>query len=245
MKKKKSPDEVISKYPISWAKKDFSIKIFCSIPNIATGILLQAGTQKFLIDPGDGILRDINKELNSRDAASISNIFITHGHHDHVGGLWSFLTYLRVLRKSDQLNIYYPEGCVEIGSIHSAFNKVYAKSTTYTIALKKITKHVSFKTKGVAVKPFPVIHKEYAIETGQLRVVPALGYNFSYNAMKICYGGDTAYCDALMRHAKGADLAILEAGHDDDTPDDMHMTMDEAVSIGKSAKEYFLVHVPE
>lgn len=245
MRKKKSQKELISKYPISWAKKDFSIKIFCSIPNIATGILLQAGTNKFLIDPGDGILRDINKELPSASVSSISNIFITHGHHDHVGGLWSFLTYLRVLRKSDQLNIYYPDGCVEIDSIYNAFSKVYAKSTTYTIALKKISKQTSFRTKGVLVKPFPVIHKEIAIETGLQRVVPALGYNFTHNSLKICYGGDTAYCDALVKNAKGADLAILEAGHDDETPDDMHMTMDEAVSIGRSAKEYFLVHVPE
>lgn len=242
---KKQPKQVISKYPIRWAKKNFSIKIFCSIPNIATGILLQAGKNHFLIDPGDGILRDINKELSAEKVAGISDIIITHGHHDHVGGVWSFLTYLRVVRKSDRLNIYYPEGCVEIESIYSAFSKVYAKSTTYQITLKKISKHTTFRTKDVAVKPFPVIHKEISIETGKSRVVPALGYNFSFNDTRICYGGDTAYCEALVRNAKDADLAIIEAGHDDDTPDDMHMTMHEAISIGKSAKEYFLVHVPE
>jgi ribonuclease Z len=48
-----------------------------------------------------------------------------------------------------------------------------------------------------------------------------------------------------VRHAKNSDLAILEAGHDDETPDEMHMTQKEAISIGKSAKDYFLVHVPE
>ena len=49
----------------------------------------------------------------------------------------------------------------------------------------------------------------------------------------------------LVNHARNADLAILEAGHDEETPDEMHMTMKEAVTIGKSAKKYFLVHVPE
>ncbi len=72
-----------------------------------------------------------------------------------------------------------------------------------------------------------------------------MGYNFTYNKKTICYGGDTAYCDEIVKHAKNADLAVLEAGHDDDTPDDMHMTKSEAKSIGESAKEYFLVHVPE
>ena len=49
--------------PLHWKKKNFSIKIFCSIPNIATGILLKAGDAHFVIDPGDGILRDLNKKL--------------------------------------------------------------------------------------------------------------------------------------------------------------------------------------
>ena len=42
------------KYPLTWKKKDFSIKIFCSIPNIATGILIKAGKANFVVDPGDG-----------------------------------------------------------------------------------------------------------------------------------------------------------------------------------------------
>ena len=53
----------MQKYPITWKKNNFSIKIFCSIPNIATGILLRADQAYFVIDPGDGILRDLNKEI--------------------------------------------------------------------------------------------------------------------------------------------------------------------------------------
>ncbi len=234
----------IQKYPLLWRKKNFSIKIFCSIPNIATGILLKAGDTHFVIDPGDGILRDLNKEIGVNSLLSMSDIFITHGHHDHVGGVWSLLTYLRVMRKKTPLTIHYPKGCVEIESIYNAFEKVYAGSITYKIILKTLTTNNKFAAKNVSVKPFPVIHKEFLTD-GKTRQVPALGYNFEFNGMKICYGGDTAYCEELVKHAKGADLAILEAGHDDETPDDMHMTMKEAVSIGKSAKKYFLVHVPQ
>lgn len=232
------------KYPLSWKKKDFSIKIFCSIPNIATGILLRAGESYSVIDPGDGILRDLNSEIGVKQILEISDIFITHGHHDHVGGVWSLLTYLRVMKKETPLTIHYPKGCVEIESIYNAFERVYLDSITYKITLKSIDTVKSFRKKNITIKPFPVIHKEH-LNDGSKRQVPALGYKFTYDNKKICYGGDTAYCEELVRHAKNSDLAIIEAGHEGDDPDDMHMTVKEAKSIGNSAKEYFLVHVPE
>lgn len=233
------------KYPLNWHKKKFSIKIFCSIPNIATGILIRADKAHFVVDPGDGILRDLNKEIGTKNILSISDLFITHGHHDHVGGVWALLTYLRVMHKRTPLSIYYPKGCVEIESIYHAFMQVYANSLTYKIQLKEIKDNKSLRSKGVSIKPFPVIHKEFLSDGITTRQVPALGYKFTYNSTKICYGGDTSYCEDLVKNARNADLAIIEAGHDDETPDEMHMTMSEAKSIGETAKEYFMVHVPD
>ncbi len=236
---------VHTKYPLTWQKNNFSIKIFCSIPNIATGILIRAGEANFVVDPGDGILRDLNSEIGTKNLLSVSDVFITHGHHDHVGGVWSLLTYLRVMNKKTPLSIYYPKGCLEIESIHKAFMKVYASSLSYKINLIEINEYKIFKSKKVTIRPFPVIHKEYLSDGIATRQVPALGFKFSFDGSKICYGGDTAYCEDLVKQAKGSDLAIIEAGHEDETPDGMHMTISEAKSIGKSAKEYFLVHVPE
>jgi ribonuclease Z len=232
------------KYPLSWKKKDFSIKIFCSIPNIATGILVRAADAYFVVDPGDGILRDLNSEVGTKQILKISDIFITHGHHDHIGGVWSLLTYLRVMKKKSLLTIHYPKGCVEIESIYSAFERVYLDSISYDIKLEPV-KHVkSFNRKKVTVKPFPVIHKEF-LNDGSKRQVPSLGYKFTFDNLKICYGGDTAYCEELVKQAKNSDLAIIEAGHEDEEPDDMHMNLAQAKSIGKTAKQYFLVHVPD
>ena len=233
------------KYPLTWHKENFSIKIFCSIPNVATGILLTADKNLFVVDPGDGILRDLNKEIGTGKILSISDIFVTHGHHDHVGGVWALLTYMRVMNKRTPLTIHYPHGCVEIESIHNAFISVYSATLPYELKLNEIIEPKSFKSKGVLVRPFPVMHKEYLHDGKTTRQVPALGYKFTFKRKKICYGGDTAYCDDLVKQAKNSDLAVIEAGHEDDTPDDMHMTMTEAKRIGKSAKDYFLVHVPE
>ena len=143
------------KYPLTWHKKDFSIKIFCSIPNIATGILIKADKAHFVVDPGDGILRDLNKEIGTNNILAISDVFITHGHHDHVGGVWALLTYLRVMHKRTPLSIYYPEGCVEIESIYNAFMQVYSNSLTYKIKLIKIKGNKSFRSKKSFNKTFP------------------------------------------------------------------------------------------
>lgn len=236
---------VKSEYPIYWEKNRFSIKIFCSIPAIATGILVRAGESKIVIDPGDGILRDLNEELETEDILSITDVFITHGHHDHVGGVWALLTYLRVMRKRSPLNIWYPEGCPEIESIYSAFRTVYSNSTPYSIILRPIMDFKRFVRRGVAINPFPVKHSEVTGSGTETRLVPALGYKLTWNGTKICYGGDTAYCPELVKHARGADLAILEAGDDEESVPGMHMTMEEAEAIGRSAKEFFLVHVPQ
>jgi len=233
------------KYPLSWQKDGFSIKVFCSIPNVATGILLTAGDTLFVADPGDGILRDLNKEVGTKKILDISDVFISHGHHDHIGGVWSFLTYLRVMNKKSPLSIHYPKGCVEIESIFNAFNKVYSKSLTYPITLNKISDSRTFKRNKISVKPFEVLHKEILPDKKGIKQVPAVGFRFTYNGVIICYSGDTAFCPSLAKMVKDSDLAVIEAGHDDTVPDEIHMSSSEAVNLGKSAKEYFLVHVQE
>lgn len=234
----------IPKYPLIWRKEDFFIKIYSSIPNISTGILITTDKATFVVDPGDGILRDLNKDVGAVTILKISDIFISHGHHDHVGGVWSLLTYLSVMKKKSPLNIYYPKGCLEIESIHKAFVSVYGKELSYPIVLKPINSAKSFKRNSVTIKPFKVNHRELTEDSLSTILVPSLGFKFVYDEKSICYGGDTAYCDSLAKMAKDSDLAIIEAGAKE-KKSQLHMTIKEASQIGKTAKDYFLVHVPE
>jgi ribonuclease Z len=233
----------LPKYPLIWQKDDFYIEIFCSIPNIATGILLTTAKAKFVIDPGDGLLRDLNKNISKQDILEMSDIFISHGHHDHVGGVWSFLTYLSVMRRTTPLNIYFPKGCVEIVSIYKAFKEVYSHELSYKINLIPLKNTNKFQRKSITIHPFKVNHRELN-DDGTSEYVPSMGYKFVYRGKSICYGGDTAYCESLVKMSKNSDLAIIEAGAVDEG-DETHMTMEQAETIGDSAEEYFLVHVPE
>ncbi|MBK7103941.1 MAG: ribonuclease Z [Ignavibacteriae bacterium] len=233
------------KYPLIWEKNNFYIKIYCSIPNIATGIIITTEKATFIVDPGDGILRDLNKDYSAKQILEISDIFISHGHHDHVGGVWSLLTYLSVMKKKTPLNIYYPKGCLEIESIYKAFHEVYSHELKYKIVLKQIDTNKSFRRKDISIKPFKVNHREPSEIKGVSIEVPSLGFKFNNNEKSICYGGDTAYCETLIKMAANSDLAIIEAGAEDENDSDLHLTIDQAVKIGKTAKEFFLVHVPE
>jgi ribonuclease BN (tRNA processing enzyme) len=234
-----------SKYPIIWRKDEFFIKVYCSIPNIATGILLTTDKATFVVDPGDGILRDLTRDVGAITTLKVSDIFISHGHHDHVGGVWSLLTYLSVMRKKSPLNIFYPKGCLEIESIHNAFIKVYDKDLSYQINLKPIENEKQFRRESIIIKPFRVNHREQSSDNKRTKPIPSLGFKFISNGRSICYGGDTAYCDSLVKYAKNSDLAIIEAGAEDNKITDLHLTKLQAIKIGETAKEYFLVHVPE
>lgn len=234
----------LHKYPLIWRKDDFFIKIYSSIPNVSTGILLTTSRTAFIIDPGDGILRDLTQDVGAETILRVSDIFISHGHHDHVGGVWSLLTYLSVLRRKLPLSIYFPKGCIEIENIYQAFHKVYGKELSYQITLKPIEQTKPFTRNSVRIKPFKVNHRELSPDGKASEEVPSLGYKFFYDTKSICYGGDTAYCENLVKMAKGSDLAIIEAGAYDESSSDLHMTIEQASKIGKTAKEYFLVHVP-
>lgn len=234
----------LHKYPLVWHKDDFFIKIYCSIPNVATGILLSTSKTSFIIDPGDGILRDLNQDVGPETILRVSDIFISHGHHDHIGGVWSLLTYLSVLRRKAPLTIYFPKGCVEIVSIYKAFKEVYGKELTYSIVLKPINDEKYFSRNSIKIKPFSVNHREVGPDGKTSIKIPSLGFKFIYDGKSICYGGDTAYSENLVKYAKNSDLAIIEAGAKDETSTELHMTIEQASIIGSSAKEYFLVHVP-
>ena len=73
--------------------------------------------------------------INPKD---IRLVVLSHGHFDHIGGLYSLFGFLRMIGREDKLEIYIPENCREVEGIISEFKRIYEFTTKCTIESKSI-----------------------------------------------------------------------------------------------------------
>ncbi|MCF8240694.1 MAG: MBL fold metallo-hydrolase [Melioribacteraceae bacterium] len=75
-----------------------------------SSILLESENHKLLIDAGDGVSKALLKL--KIDFNSIDSIIITHFHADHVMGLPSLITQMKLLKRTRPLKIYVHESLI-------------------------------------------------------------------------------------------------------------------------------------
>ena len=232
--------------PATWTGKSLSVEILFSRPGIATQIWLGYPGGGFLVDIGDGSLRDLLE--HSYHPKTIGGVICTHGHFDHVGGLHSILGYLRMIGRTKPLQLIGPPGCVELWKAVESFRHFYEDSTPFEILCTEMHDRQVVQIDGVSIMAFPVVHCG-SIATGLvLDQVPALGYRVSLGGETVAITGDTGFCDTLQDLVADADLAVLEAtfaeseGVSPEVLNNVHLSEDVARKVGRQAKRYMLVH---
>jgi ribonuclease Z len=223
-----------------WKGNHLQVKVLFSSAGLATQILVNdiEKDSSFLIDVGDGILRDL-VALPSKHYENIDIILITHGHFDHVGGLFSLLAFFRMLNRSKKLTLISPSNVVELEGLVKTFYDSYGDSIPYELELVRIDKEIEID--GVHISAFPVQHRGSIIGGKKLPDIPSVGYILNKNAEKILYTGDTGYFEQLKEYVRGVDFALIEGTYRDKKTK-FHLTHIQAEEIGKLAKDYKVIH---
>lgn len=112
---------------------------------------------RFLVDCGEGTQRQILQ--SGVGFRNLSNIFITHGHLDHILGLGGLLSTFMRWETIEELNIY--SGRWALDRIHTLLYDVVLRGAQAPMRLNlhEIKPGVFFETDDFNVSAFPVFHR--------------------------------------------------------------------------------------
>lgn len=153
-------------------------------------VYIACSTGKFLVDVGVSAKRLENAlgEIGV-EPSSLSGIFVTHEHTDHISGL-------RVFASRYNLDVYaHPDVITAMRNTKKIDDKVKTREITSPLELS-----------GVKIIPFENSHDSVA----------CLGYRFDMSdGRSICICTDTGYVtDDAREKMRGCDLAFLESNHE-------------------------------
>ena len=235
--------------------KDLFIKPLFSIAGLATQIVFLDKSEEppfgLLLDVGDGTCRDI---LNNKlDFNWFNHIVISHGHYDHMGGLYSFLGLKRMLGSSEEITIIYPEQTHEVQNAIRMFKDNYHDTIPFTI--KEITVNTKktstlFLSPTLVLRSFPTLHRGSTLAPGVLPVIPSCGYQVHSlkHDFTIAFSGDTAPTPNLYDlFNNNVDIGFIETTHPDDSwvkdkINRFHLTKNEALEYSKNCKKAVFIH---
>jgi ribonuclease BN (tRNA processing enzyme) len=164
---------------------------------------VEAGGERMLLDCGGSSLVALNKAGIERNG--ISTLLFTHFHGDHFGGLPAFLLDAQfVSRRSEPLVIAGPLG-VEHRALHALdanFPGAATNAWRFPIRYVEVTPESPAPLAGIDVTAFPMVHDE--------RAGPCQGYRLAHGGKVFAFSGDTAWTEALVPLAAGADVLLVE-----------------------------------
>jgi len=185
---------------------------------VASSIAIIGGGELILFDVGPGSYR--NLDILRLPSESLSAIFLTHFHSDHIGDLGEANMLSWVNGRNQPLEVCGPEG---VQQVVSGFETAYKLDTGYRIAhhgkevlnlenSKMMSKPISIDNPDERILCFDKNGlKVYAFEVSHPPIAPAFGYRIEYKGNVIVITGDTIKTDNLVKHCMDADILFSEA----------------------------------
>lgn len=182
-----------------------------NLQQYGTSTLVEAGGQRFLFDCGRGATQRLTQA--GVPLGSITRIFLTHLHSDHIVQLPDLLlTGWAGGQRAVPLAVWGPAGTRDMMEhLQQAFAfdirmrrdvDEHLPAAGITVVSHDVTTDsVVFAEHGVTVTAFLVDH-------GPVR--PAFGYRVDYAGRSVVLSGDTRVSENLVRHARGTDVLVHE-----------------------------------
>lgn len=228
-----------------WKRGELEVEVLHSQAGLATQIHVQAGTTALLFDAGDGTLRDLCGR--GRRPQDLAGVFFTHGHADHMAGLYGLLGYLRAEGHVGKLTVGYPRGACEVEEVLAAFQRCYSRSIPYSLEVQPLEDGMRVGFPEVEVWAKSVKHW-HSLRGKPLAPAPALGYRLVFRGQVVALTGDSGFCPALEELVRDADLALIEATLPAHAPSEqqelLHLTRAQAERLGRLAREAYFIHTP-
>lgn len=182
-----------------------------NLQQYGTSTLVEAGGRRFLFDCGRGATLRLAQA--GVPIGSITQVFLTHLHSDHVVQLPDLLlTGWSAGRRAVPLTVWGPVGTrAMMDHLQQAFDfdihtrrdvdEHFPAAGITVVSHDILADSVVFAEDGVTVTAFLVDHG---------LVKPAFGYRVDYRGHSVVLSGDTRVSENLIRHAQSVDVLIHE-----------------------------------
>jgi ribonuclease Z len=180
--------------------------------------LVLAGPEKLLFDCGRGLTTSLARL--SINPSTITKVFLTHLHSDHIVSLPELYLYpWASYGRRVPLQVWGPEGTrAMMNHLQQAF--------AFDIHIRRDVDE-RFSADGIRVVATDirqgVVHEANAVKVTAFLVdhgpvKPAFGYRVDYQGHSVVMSGDTKPSDNLVKFSQGVDVLIHEVGRSKDDP---------------------------
>jgi len=170
-----------------------------------TCIHLEAGASQILLDCGASSL--IAMRRFGVDPQAIDAVILSHLHGDHFGGVPFLFMEWRWCHPRTRPFLVCGPPTVE-RRVQTLFAALYeqsaAEGTSFPVKYEELRPGRAHTIGKVRVLPIQVPHAPELL---------CLGFRVEVAGKTLLFSGDTTWCDALMRHARGADLFLCDCSN--------------------------------
>lgn len=202
------------------------------------GLLLEAGGERLLIDPGPGALRRL--AAVGVDYREIDVVAVTHRHLDHTLDLLHLFFALMAAGKEPGGGRVKPLTLLGFPGFRAFLDLLgqaygdWVAPAGHARPIVELAPGASFERPGWSLRTEAMLH-----------LPESVGFRFAADGATLAYTGDTEYAPGVVALARDVDLLVTECSAPDDAPKPKHLSPAGVARVVREsgARRVALVHL--